>query len=109
MDAIASTTESVEAVLKDETYDADHLSHLLNTNHRLLEAVKVGAEIIDEIVLIANKHKVGAKITGAGFGGCMIAVYNSKSEVQEFKDAINSLSEKGVSFIDANYSKVGVQ
>jgi len=108
MGAIATTTGGIESVLKAEKYDPDHLSHLINTNHRLLEAVKLGSEIIDEIVLLANRHKVGAKITGAGFGGCMIAIYHHNSEVQEFKEAINKLEEKGVSFIQAEFSKIGI-
>ncbi|CAI2369280.1 unnamed protein product [Moneuplotes crassus] len=109
MEAICCTTNSIEALLKEATYDSDHLSHLVNTNHRLLESIKAGAEIIDEIVVLANRHKVGAKIVGAGFGGCMIAIYNTNSQVQEFKDAVNALSEKGVCFIPANFSKLGIQ
>ena len=69
MDAICKTTEAIDIVLKEETVDFSHLGHLMNTNQRLLEAIKVGSEIIDEIVTIANKHKVGIKISGAGFGG----------------------------------------
>ena len=109
MGAISKTTEAIDIVLKEDTLDVSHLCHLINTNHRLLESVKMGAEIIDEIVRLANKHKVGVKIAGAGFGGCMLAIYHGQSEVQKFKEAINELHDKGVSFIQAFFSKSGVQ
>ena len=108
MDAICKTTEAIDIVLKEETVDFSHLGHLMNTNQRLLEAIKVGSEIIDEIVTIANKHKVGIKISGAGFGGWMIAVYNPLSKVSEFKDDIHNLSDKGVSILHTYFSKAGV-
>jgi mevalonate kinase len=64
---------------------------------------------IDEIITIANKHNVGCKITGAGFGGCLLVIYNALSDVQAFKADIDRLSDKNVSFIDVEFNKDGVQ
>jgi mevalonate kinase len=52
------------------------LGKLMNINHGLLEAVGVGSRELSELVYAARGagRALGAKITGAGGGGCMIAL-----------------------------------
>lgn len=109
MNAITKTTLAIEHVLKEEETDTSNLIPLINTNHRLLEAINIGVEITDKIVAIAHRHKVGCKITGAGFGGCILAVYSANSDVKGFRDEIKALKEDDVSIIQAEFSKTGLQ
>jgi mevalonate kinase len=48
----------------------------MNINHGLLEALGVGTRELSELVYAARGAggALGAKITGAGGGGCMIAL-----------------------------------
>jgi mevalonate kinase len=51
------------------------LGRYMDMNHALLEALGVGHPQLSRIVLVARAHGAfGAKITGAGGGGCMIAL-----------------------------------
>jgi mevalonate kinase len=54
----------------------DDLGPLMNVNHGLLEALGVGTRELSELVYAARGAggALGAKITGAGGGGCMIAL-----------------------------------
>ena len=55
------------------------LGELMNVNHGLLEAMGVGTKDLCELVYAARETgcALGAKITGAGGGGCMIALPTS--------------------------------
>jgi mevalonate kinase len=51
------------------------LGGLMNTNHALLDALGVGHPALTRLVLAARAAGAfGAKTTGAGGGGCMIAL-----------------------------------
>lgn len=52
---------------------------LFSMNQSLLECLDVGHEKIDQVVAIAKRHGLAAKLTGAGGGGCvLIYLGNSK-------------------------------
>jgi len=54
----------------------EELGELMNINHGLLEALGVGSRELSELVYAARGagRAFGAKLTGAGGGGCMIAL-----------------------------------
>jgi mevalonate kinase len=54
----------------------DELGQMMNFNHGLLEAVGVGTRELSELVYAARGAggALGAKLTGAGGGGCMFAL-----------------------------------
>lgn len=55
--------------------DLDVVGELMNVNHAMLSAVGVSTESLDRLVHAARKAgALGAKLTGAGGGGCMIAL-----------------------------------
>jgi mevalonate kinase len=71
LDAIGGVTE--EALLRLQ--DLRALGGLMNTNHALLDALGVGHPALTRLVLAARAAGAfGAKTTGAGGGGCMIAL-----------------------------------
>jgi len=55
--------------------DLLQLGNLMNINHGLLVAIGVSNENLDRLVAVAKgAGALGAKLTGAGGGGCMIAL-----------------------------------
>jgi mevalonate kinase len=59
--------------LKDE--DDNELGSLMNRNHELLREIGVSTPRLDRLVAKARKAgALGAKLTGAGGGGCIIAL-----------------------------------
>ena len=59
------------------------LGELMNVNHGLLEALGVGTRELSELVYAARNAggACGAKLTGAGGGGCMIALPRSRAQM----------------------------
>ena len=69
-----------EALLKG---DIATLGNLMNQNHKLLQKITVSGDINDKLVDIALKNgAIGAKMTGTGRGGLVIALAENE-EVQE--------------------------
>lgn len=65
-------TQSIETLKQG---DLKRLGELMNLNHALLYAVGVSSEPIEKLVNTARKAgALGAKLTGAGGGGCIIAL-----------------------------------
>jgi mevalonate kinase len=60
----------------------EELGRLLDANHGLLEAIGVGTRELSELVYASRGAggALGAKLTGAGGGGCMIALPRNGSE-----------------------------
>jgi mevalonate kinase/isopentenyl-diphosphate delta-isomerase type 1 len=64
--------EALEAIRHN---DLDHLGHLMNANQRLLEALKVSTPELQAMIRTARDHGArGAKLTGGGGGGAMLAL-----------------------------------
>ncbi|MFX1339520.1 MAG: mevalonate kinase [Promethearchaeota archaeon] len=62
--------------------DSKTLGNLMNQNHKLLQNITVSGEINDRLVDIAlNNGALGAKMTGTGRGGLVIALAESE-EIQ---------------------------
>jgi galactokinase len=69
----ARTLQAVEAMARD---DATGLGRLMNESHdSLREDFEVSSPALDAIVSLARQHPTcyGARLTGAGFGGCAVA------------------------------------
>jgi mevalonate kinase len=74
---------SIEAFKEN---DLETLGNLMNINHALLYAVGVSDESLEWLVNGARKSgALGAKLTGAGGGGCMIALARNEKLEQVFE------------------------
>jgi mevalonate kinase len=66
-----------------EKFDLRKTGDLMNENHRLLQEIEVSCKELDYLVNLAReKGAFGAKLTGGGGGGCMVALTPGK-ELQE--------------------------
>ncbi len=63
--------------------DFDKVGELMNRNHKLLGSLGVGHRLLDKYVEAALPLSYGAKLTGAGGGGSMIALTDHPEEVSE--------------------------
>ena len=64
-------------------FDLKKVGELMNNNHSLLQEIQVSHEKLDLLVELARKQGAfGAKLTGGGGGGCMVALTPGK-ELQE--------------------------
>lgn len=77
-------------LIVDKAYDVlinmdyKQLGELMNLNHAFLEALGVSTRKLNELVYVArDSGAYGAKLTGAGGGGCVIALVPEKQEFVE--------------------------
>ncbi|SDJ60305.1 mevalonate kinase [Natronorubrum texcoconense] len=76
----ADTVESIGDIVRNgeealAAADVEELGRLMNFNHGLLSALGVSSRSLDSMVWAArNAGAHGAKLTGAGGGGCIVAL-----------------------------------
>lgn len=72
-DEIATLTDMAREAIEQGNLEA--LGHLMNANHRLLQQLGVSCPELDSLVAAAQEGgALGAKLSGAGWGGNMIAL-----------------------------------
>ena len=77
----ALTALGVKAI---EQGDIETLGAIMNLNHTHLQNIGVSCKELDDLVSAARETALGAKLTGAGGGGCIIAL--SKNPTQTARD-----------------------
>jgi mevalonate kinase len=79
---------SAQARLAIENGELQRLGELMNDNHELLKWLNLSNNKLEELILSARSNgALGAKLTGAGGGGCMIALAEHGTE-QKIAEAI---------------------
>ncbi|MHC1604675.1 MAG: mevalonate kinase [Candidatus Methanofastidiosia archaeon] len=74
-----------------ESFDLKAVGTLMNENHRLLQEIEVSNDDLDSLVNIAReKGAIGAKMTGGGLGGYMVALTPEKSIQKKVASAIEN-------------------
>ena len=87
-----------------EFYNLKKVGELMNENHRLLQEIEVSSIELDQLIDVARKQGAfGAKLTGGGGGGCMVALTPGKELQVKVANAIKSLGFEVLS------TKIGVQ
>ena len=77
----------------------NQLGSLMLQNYDLLKQIGIATEKIDQLVIEARKTSYGAKITGAGGGGCIISLVDN-SNMKNTLDNLRKLSDCFVAKID---------
>lgn len=73
LESAGNISREVEKLIKREDYQK--IGKLMNINQGLLDSLGVGTEELSKLIWVSRKSGAwGAKITGAGGGGCMIAI-----------------------------------
>ena len=76
LDQVRGISKGVVKALN--TGDSDELGVLMSQNHELLQKIGVSHPKLDHLVTVAKRAgALGAKLTGAGGGGCIIAACSS--------------------------------
>lgn len=81
------------------------VGQLMNEAHRLLSGVGVSCSELDEMVEVARRTSLGAKLTGSGGGGCMLALTERPEETSqelEMRGAKVLLSPLGARGVEIN-------
>jgi len=87
-----------------ENYDLRKVGELINENHRLLQEIGVSSKELDILVdLVRKQGAFGAKLTGGGGGGCMVALTPGKDLQGKVASAIKNLGFEVLS------TKIGIE
>ncbi|MGD9131740.1 MAG: hydroxymethylglutaryl-CoA reductase, partial [Candidatus Bathyarchaeota archaeon] len=87
-----------------EEFDLRKVGELMDENHRLLQEIEVSCKELDYLVDLARKQGAfGAKMTGGGGGGCMLALTPGK-DLQEAVAA--AMEDEGFKVLR---TKIGIQ
>lgn len=105
LDEVSEISTGVVKAMKRE--DVSQLGSLMSRNHELLRQIGVSTPMLDHLVEEAKRvGAVGAKLTGAGGGGCMIALCDDKAS--ELKVA-KRLKQEGGRIYNVALDSRGVQ
>jgi len=96
-------TRSIEAL---RSGDLKTLGEMMDMDHALLYAVGVSCEPLERLVHAARRAgALGAKLTGAGGGGCMIAL----TAPEKLKDVAEAIEKEGGEAFITNKTMDGVR
>ncbi len=90
-DEIFDRAENIAYLARNALKNEDHreLGKLMNENHKLLQQIEVSSRELDFLVKLARDNgAIGAKLTGGGLGGNMIALTPEKNLQEEVANAI---------------------
>jgi len=92
-DQIFDRAENIAYLAKDAFQDEDYqeLGKLMNENHKLLQQIEVSSRELDFMVKLARDNgALGAKLTGGGLGGNIIALTPGR----DLQDTVANAIEK---------------
>ena len=92
---IFDRAENIAYLAKDAIQDEDfrELGKLMNENHKLLQQIEVSSRELDFMVKLArDQGALGAKLTGGGLGGNIIAL-TPERDLQD--DVANAIEKEG--------------
>ena len=98
-----SSNITAQALKAIKSKDYVELGALMTLNHSLLRRLGVSRNVLDKLVDIALKNgALGAKMTGAGGGGCIIALVTASSknkvlrEMKKYDAFVSRVEHRGV-------------
>ncbi|MGY3724642.1 mevalonate kinase [Granulicatella balaenopterae] len=82
---------TVEARDALQTQDASRMGELMNQAHSNLQKLHISNQDLDRLVKAAQSSgALGAKLTGGGLGGCMIALAQDTTSAQKIAQALKN-------------------
>ena len=91
-DAIAEIVLSGKSAL--EQGELHNLGQLMTMNHQLLSSMMLSTDALEEMIAAAlAAGSLGAKVTGAGGGGCMVALVDTAESKRAVSDALEQLGK----------------
>ena len=102
--AIGSISRRGLKALQEGNYDA--VGHAMSENHLILRNLGVSSEELETLISAALPTALGAKLTGAGGGGCMVALTRQPKATSEAielaggRTLISRLGNPGVTLIE---------
>jgi mevalonate kinase len=104
LSAIGNITRLGKQKLAEEDFVS--LGELMNINHGLLESIGVGNEALNRLVFASREAgALGAKITGAGRGGCVVTI----AQEEDVKSVAQAIEKQGASALNTAFSESGLQ
>jgi galactokinase len=103
--AVYENQRTIEATNKLELGDLDAFGQLMNESHKSLQVdYEVTGLELDTIVSTAWEQPgvIGARMTGAGFGGCAIAIVE-KDQIDNFKYNLDKIYTKKIGYPPSFY------
>lgn len=86
------TLKAKKAILNNQ---AAYLGELMNAAQKNLAALQVSDQTLDNLIMVANQNgALGAKLTGGGKGGCMIALASDYSTAKKITTALTNQGAK---------------
>jgi mevalonate kinase len=77
-----------------EQGELHNLGQLMTMNHQLLRSMKLSTDALEEMIAAAlAAGSLGAKVTGAGGGGCMVALVDTAESKRAVSDALQQLGK----------------
>lgn len=93
---ISENKRVIDAVSALESSDLERFGKLMNQSHvSLRDDFEVSCSEVDQLVELSQKHPgvLGARMTGAGFGGCTVAII-ANDAVDSFRKSVIPQYEK---------------
>jgi len=82
---------AAEAMTRIEAFDLSRIGSLMNRNQDLLQEAEISCPELDVLVDLSRRAgALGAKLTGSGGGGCMIALTPGKDLQEKVASAIEA-------------------
>jgi len=88
-----------------EENDVSALGKSMKENQQYLEDIGVSNDKLRDMIGLANKNSFGAKLTGAGDGGCIVALVDKNNK----KETIRELENKGYECFSTKIDFNGVE
>ncbi len=76
------------AIIALKNSDLKLLGDLMNLSQNNLKLMKLSNDVIDNLINVAKENSLGAKITGAGLGGCIISLVENEKKAIELKELL---------------------
>ena len=84
---LGNLTEIVQKAIQDK--DIQKIGHMMTKAHAHLQAIGVSIDVADQLVKLSlGNGALGAKMSGGGLGGCIIALASTKADAEKISNAL---------------------